>query len=162
MTDFSCKKFGLISLGCDKNRVDSEKLLSIIKERGGLITSDIEQAQILIVNTCAFLNESRKEGIETVLDCARYKSINLEKLVVTGCLPQKYIGETFEPLTEADVFLGVNDYDKLFEALEKSYGGDRINYVGRGEGGYHGTRMLTTPQHFAYLKIADGCNNHCT
>ena len=162
MIDFSRKKFGLISLGCDKNRVDSEKLLSIIKEKGGVVTSDIEQAQILIVNTCAFLNDSRKEAIETVIDSASYKNSNLEKLVVTGCLPQKYISETFESLTEADVFLGTNDYDKFFEALEKSYAGDRINYVGTGEGKYCGNRIFTTPQHYAYLKIADGCNNHCT
>ena len=162
MIDFSRKKFGLISLGCDKNRVDSEKLLSIIKDRGGIITSDIEQAQILIVNTCAFLNESRKEAIETVLDCAGYKCGNLEKLVVTGCLPQKYISETFGALTEADVFLGTNDYDKFFEALELSFSGDRINYVGTGGGKYCGNRVTTTPQHYAYLKIADGCNNHCT
>ena len=162
MIDFSSKKFGLISLGCDKNRVDSEKLLSIIREKGGIITSDIEQAQILIVNTCAFLNESRKEAIETAIECAEYKNNNLEKLVVTGCLPQKYSAETFDSLTEADLFLGTNDYDKFFEALEKSYDGDRINYVGRGEGKHCGNRLLTTPQHYAYLKIADGCNNHCT
>ena len=162
MIDFSRKKFGLISLGCDKNRVDSEKLLSIIKDRGGIVISDIEQAQILIVNTCAFLNASRKEAIETVLDCASYKTANLEKLVVTGCLPQKYISETFGALTEADVFLGTNDYDKFFEALEESYRGDRVNYVGAGAGKYCGNRVCTTPQHYAYLKIADGCNNHCT
>ena len=162
MIDFSRKKFGLISLGCDKNRVDSEKLLSIIKDRGGIVTSDIEQAQILIVNTCAFLNESRKEAIYTALDCASYKNGNLEKLVVTGCLPQKYISETFDALTEADVFLGTNDYDKFFEALEKSYEGDRINYVGQGGGKYCPSRVSTTPLHYAYLKIADGCNNHCT
>ena len=162
MIDFSRKKFGLISLGCDKNRVDSEKLLSIIKGKGYSITSDIAQAQILIVNTCAFLNESRKEAIDTVLDCANYKGGKLEKLVVTGCLPQKYISEIFDTLTEADVFLGTDDYDKFFEALEKSYECDRTNYVGRGEGKYCGNRLTTTPQHYAYLKIADGCNNHCT
>ena len=162
MIDFSSKKFGLISLGCDKNRVDSEKLLSIIKERGCSVTSDIEQAQILIVNTCAFLNESRKEAIETAIDSAGYKSNNLEKLVVTGCLPQKYISEIVDSFTEVDVFLGTNDYDKFFEALEKSYSDGRINYVGLGSGAYCGNRLLTTPQHYAYLKIADGCDNHCT
>lgn len=162
MIDFSQKKFGLISLGCDKNRVDSEKLLSIIKDRGGIVTSDIEQAQILIVNTCAFLNESRKEALYTVIDCASYKNNKLEKLVVTGCLPQKYISEILETLTEADVFLGTGDYDKFFEALEKSYAVNRVNYVGLGEGKYCAKRVLTTPQHYAYLKISDGCNNHCT
>lgn len=162
MTDFSQKRFGLISLGCDKNRVDSEKLLSIIKNNGGIITDDINAAQIIIVNTCAFLNESRKEAIETALDCAVYKSENLEKLVLTGCLPQKYSNETFDELTEADIFLGTNDYDKLFEALEKSYNGERVNLVGCGSGCFNSERIITTPQHYAYLKISDGCNNRCT
>lgn len=162
MTDFTKKKFGIISLGCDKNRVDSEKLLSIIKSAGCEITEDINAVQVLIVNTCAFLNSARKEAIETVIDFAAYKSENLEKLVVTGCLPQKFINETFPALTEADVFLGTNDYDNFFEALEKSYTGDRINYVGTGSGGFIADRVVTTPQHYAYLKIADGCNNRCT
>lgn len=162
MIDFTGKKFGLISLGCDKNRVDSEKALAIISSRGGVITNDAEDAQILIINTCAFLNEARKEAIETVLEYAAYKSKNLEKLVVTGCLPQKFVGETFPALTEADVFLGTNDYDKLFEALEKSYESGRVNFVGTGDGSCVSNRIVTTPLHYAYLKIADGCNNRCT
>lgn len=162
MIDFTQKKFGLISLGCDKNRVDSEKLLSIIKNSGCTLTDDIGEAQILIVNTCAFLNESRKEAVETVIECAEYKQSKLEKIVVTGCLPQKYVGETFGALDEADIFLGTNDYDKFFEALEKSYSGERINFVGCGSGNFNSDRVLTTPQHYAYLKIADGCNNRCT
>lgn len=162
MIDFSQKKFGIISLGCDKNRVDSEKLLSILKDNNCKTTDNIEEAQILIVNTCAFLNDSRKEAIETVIECAGYKSFNLEKLVITGCLPQKYAVETFGELTEADVFLGTNDYDKIFEALEKAYLGERVNFVNCGNGLYIPKRVVTTPQHYAYLKIADGCNNRCT
>lgn len=161
--DFTSKKFGLISLGCDKNRVDSEKLLSIIKARGCEISNEIEEVNVLVINTCSFLNEARKEAIETVLDCAAYKSGNLEKIVVTGCLPQKFIGETFGALTEADLFLGTNDYGSFFEALEKSYLNGRVNFVGCGNnGGCCTERILTTPQHYAYLKIADGCNNRCT
>ncbi|MCH5146948.1 MAG: 30S ribosomal protein S12 methylthiotransferase RimO [Clostridiales bacterium] len=162
MIDFTEKKFGIISLGCDKNRVDTEKLLSIIRGRGCEITDDISAANVIIVNTCAFLNESRKEAIETVLECSAYKSGNLEKLVVCGCLPQKYAAETFPELVEADVFLGVNDYGNFFSALEKSYNGERVNFVGSGNGGYLPERVVTTPAHYAYLKIADGCNNHCT
>ena len=162
MTDFSKKKFGIISLGCDKNRVDTEKLLSIIRGRGYEITDDISAAHIIIVNTCAFLNESRKEAIETVLECSAYKSQNLEKLVVTGCLPQKYVTETFPELIEADLFLGVNDYENFFAGLEKAYGGERVNFVNSGNGGCNIDRVITTPSHFAYLKISDGCNNHCT
>ena len=159
----SKKVFGVISLGCDKNRVDSEKLLGLIKERGYRLTDDLSEAQIVIVNTCAFLQSAREEAIETVLECADYKSGNLEKLVVTGCLPQKFIDELYLPLQEVDVFLGINDYEKLFEALENSYkANERQNYVGKGCDGYIQSRVLTTDEHFAYLKIADGCYNHCT
>lgn len=162
MTDFTRKKFGVISLGCDKNRVDTEKLLARITERGCPLTDDPAEAQILIVNTCAFLNEARKEAVETVLECAGYRGGKLEKLVVTGCLPQKYIAEIFPELTEADVFLGIDDYGKIFEALEKSYAGERVNFVGLGDNTYCANRVVTTPCHYAYLKIADGCNNFCT
>lgn len=162
MIDLKSKKYGIISLGCDKNRVDIEKLLAIIKANGCEITDDATNAQVLVINTCAFLNEARKEAIETVLEFSALKSENLEKIVVTGCLPQKYAAETFPALTEADVFLGTDDYDKFFEALEKSYGGERVNFVGAGAHGFNAERVVTTPAHYAYLKIADGCNNHCT
>ena len=162
MIDFTAKKFGVVSLGCDKNRVDSEKLLSLIKSRGCTVTDDAAQANVLIVNTCAFLNEARKEAIETVIDYAANKGGNLEKLVVSGCLPQKSVGELYPALTEADVFLGTKDYDKFFDALEKSYEGERVNFVGCGNNTYVCNRVVTTPCHYAYLKIADGCNNFCT
>ncbi len=162
MIDFTAKKFGIISLGCDKNRVDSEKLMAIIKAAGCEISSDIQSVQVLVINTCAFLNDARVESIETVIEYAAYKSANLEKIVVTGCLPQKFIGETFDELTEADVFLGTNDYDNFFAALEKSYEEGRVNGVGSGNGCNKIERVLSTPAHYAYLKIADGCNNHCT
>lgn len=163
-TMLSGKKFGVISLGCDKNRVDTEKLLGLIKRNGCVLTDDISAAQVLIVNTCAFLESARQEAIETILECAQQKTDgSLEKLVVTGCLPQKFIEELFEPLQEVDVFLGINDYEKIFEALEISYVQDeRQNYVGKGKDGYIHDRVLTTDDHFAYLKIADGCYNHCT
>lgn len=157
------KKFGVISLGCDKNRVDTEKMLALIKNKGYALTDELKEAQIVIVNTCAFLESARKESIETVLECAGYKSGNLEKIVVTGCLPQKFIDELYLPLTEADVFLGINDYEKIFEALEESYReGARMNYVGKGGDTFSADRVLTTEPHYAYLKIADGCYNHCT
>ena len=95
----SNKKFGVISLGCDKNRIDTEKLLGFIKAKGGTLTDDISVAEVLIVNTCAFLESARQEAIETVLECAEQKNGGkLEKLVVTGCLPQKFIDELFAPL----------------------------------------------------------------
>ena len=159
----SKKKFGVISLGCDKNRVDSEKLLGLIRARNYVLTDDLSKAEILIINTCAFLQSAREEAIETVLECADYKSGVLEKIVVTGCLPQKFVDELYLPLVEADVFLGINDYEKIFEALEESYkNASRINYVGKGNDGYLSNRVQTTQDHYAYLKIADGCYNHCT
>ena len=157
------KLFGVISLGCDKNRVDTEKMLGLIKSHGYNTTDDLNKAQIVIINTCAFLQSARKEAIDTILECAEYKTKNLEKLVVTGCLPQKFIDELYEPLEEVDVFLGIQDYEKLFEALENSYKNDqRQNFVGQGKDGYIHDRVLTTDEHYAYLKIADGCYNHCT
>ncbi|MBQ9730308.1 MAG: 30S ribosomal protein S12 methylthiotransferase RimO, partial [Clostridia bacterium] len=127
------KKFGVISLGCDKNRVDSEKMIAALKEKGCLLTNDLAEAEIVIVNTCAFLENARKESIETVLECADYKKGKLQKIVVSGCLPQKFIGELFDPLTEADVFLGTYDYTETIAAIEESYRtGKRQNYVGKG------------------------------
>lgn len=155
------KKFGMISLGCDKNRVDAERLLDEIRSHGYEITDEISEANILIVNTCSFLNASRKEAIDTVIECDGYRSGNLEKIVVSGCLPEKFIGELFPALTEGDVFIGCNDADKLLEAVELSYGKGRVNFVGCGHENLKG-RVLSTPAHYAYLKIADGCNNHCT
>lgn len=159
----SKKRFGVISLGCDKNRVDTEKLLGLLQEHNCVFTDDISKAQILIINTCAFLQSARTEAIETILEFSAYKEKSLEKIVVTGCLPQKFIEELYLPLQEADVFLGIEDYEKIFEALEESYRtGKRQNYVGNGKDGYHFSRILTTDEHVAYLKIADGCYNHCT
>lgn len=157
------KIFGVISLGCDKNRVDTEKMLAMIRARGCEITDDPAKAQILIINTCGFLESSRTEAIETILEFSEYKKDSLEKIVVTGCLPQKFVAELFNPLVEADVFLGVYDYETLFDAIERSYeSGERQNYVGAGKEEFHVDRVQTTEPHFAYLKIADGCYNHCT
>ena len=156
------KVFGMISLGCDKNRVDGERLLGEVKRRGCEITSDLSRAEVLIINTCAFLNAAREESINAVLEGNGYRSGKLEKIVVTGCLPQKYIGELFPALTEGDVFLGVNDASELFPALERSYAEGRINAVGTGRSGCLTERFVTTSPHVKYLKIADGCFNHCT
>lgn len=159
------KRFFIVSLGCDKNRVDSEKLMGLLQSRGCTLTDDVDAAEIIVVNTCAFLNAARKEAIETVIGCnARREGGKLEKLVVTGCLPQKFVGELLGNLTEADVFLGIDDYDRIFEALERSYaeGRGQVDMVGCGGGGYIGERVLSTVGHYAYLKIADGCFNRCT
>ncbi len=158
---FKQKKIGVISLGCDKNRVDTEKMLAILGAEN--ITNDIETAEIIVINSCAFLESARKEAIETVFDCNEYRRDGkLEKLVLTGCLPQEFISELFEELTEVDVFLGINDYELLPEAIELAYNGERVNFVGKKEKVEKIERVVTTPLHYAYLKIADGCNNFCT
>lgn len=156
------KVFGVISLGCDKNRVDTERLMGEIVRHGCTLTGEIEKAQIVLVNTCAFLNAAREESINAVLEAASRKGNGvLEKVVVTGCLPEKFIGELYPALTEADVFLGVKDFSELFPALERSYRNERVNAVGCGGEG-RGERYVSTPPHIKYLKIADGCFNHCT
>ena len=156
------KRIGVISLGCDKNRVDTEKMMAVLK-RKHTITNDLEKAQIAIINTCAFLAAARKESISEILSVAGYKKNgNLEKIIVTGCLPQKYIGELSDELTEADAFLGVSDYGKILDVIDSLYDKDeRVNAVGAPA--YDcGTERVVTTNGYAYLKIADGCDNHCT
>ena len=155
------KVFGVISLGCDKNRVDAERLMGEIVRRGHTLTDDISRAQVIIVNTCAFLGAAREESINAVLEANAERGGVLEKIVVTGCLPQKFIGELYPALTEADVFLGVGDVSELFPALERAYAGERVNAVGCGNA-QNAPRYVSTPSHIKYLKIADGCFNHCT
>ena len=156
------KTLGVISLGCDKNRVDSEKLLASIFS-DYIITPNISKAQIIVVNTCAFLESARREAIETVLECNSYRTEGkLEKLIMTGCLPQRFIEELFDDLTEVDGFLGTFDYDLFNQTVFECYRGKRVNNVKKGSGGCGIRRTLTTPLHYAYLKIADGCNNKCT
>ncbi len=157
------KVLGVISLGCDKNRVDTERMLGIMTAAGCILTDNPSEAQILVVNTCAFLESARAEAIDEILDCATYRDGgNLEKLVVTGCLPQKFIDELVDELPEVDVFAGFLDYDELPGAILKSYEGNRVNVVGVRKVVSEGERVVTTPLHYAYLKIADGCDNHCT
>lgn len=158
---FKQKKIGVISLGCDKNRVDTEKMLTLLGQE--CLTQDLAEAEIVIINSCAFLESSRKEAIDTVLECNEYrKHGKLEKIVLTGCLPQKFIDELYDELTEVDVFLGTKDYARLPEAIERAYKGERVNLVGSEKSFETEKRVVTTPLHYAYLKIADGCNNHCT
>lgn len=156
------KTVGMISLGCDKNRVDSEKILAFLADDYE-ISNDAAACEILIINTCAFLESAREEAINTVFEYVNLKSqAKLEKIIMTGCLPQKYIGELFDELTEVDAFLGTFDQSLIKLAIQRAYEtGERLNFVGKGKE-LASSRFLTTPPHYAYLKIADGCNNHCT
>lgn len=155
------KKIGVISLGCDKNRVDSERALFIASKKYE-ITNDIDEANIVIINTCAFLESSRIESLDTVFECNKKRSKNLEKIVLTGCFPERFIDELYSDLLEVDVFLGILDYDLLFEALDLAYQGNRVNFVKKSQKIISKNRILTTPCHYYYLRIADGCNNKCT
>ncbi len=155
------KKVGVISLGCDKNRVDTEKMLAVLTDRH-VLTSNIEDAQVTIINTCAFLESSRKEAIEEILGATYLKEQgNVQKIIVTGCLPQKFVADLIDELPEVDAFMGVSDYAKINQVIDRIYDGERVVEVGspREECGVN--RVLTT-DHYAYLKIADGCSNHCT
>ena len=162
MTKLKDKKVGVISLGCDKNRVDSERLLAIVGENF-TVTNDISSANVIIINTCAFLESARAEAIQTIFETNEYRDIgNLEKIIVTGCLPQKFINEIFDDLFEVDAFLGINDYDLIPIAISEIYKGNRVNFVGKNKNFYKKERIMTTVCHYSYLKIADGCNNKCT
>lgn len=156
------KKLGVISLGCDKNRVDSEKLLASVFS-DYIITSDISESQIIVVNSCAFLESARAEAIGTVIECNKLRDCGkLEKLILSGCLPQLYIDELFDDLFEVDGFLGTFDYDLFNQTVAECYEGKRVNNVKKGNSLCTTKRVVTTPLHYAYLKIADGCNNKCT
>ena len=158
---FKEKTIGVISLGCDKNRVDTEKMLAVLGS--DKITSEQENAQIIIINSCAFLESSRKEAIETVFEVNELrKTGKLEKIILTGCMPQKFVQDMFDEFKEVDVFLGTADYELLPEAIELAYSGERVNFVGKAKEFKQGKRVVTTPLHYAYLKIADGCDNRCT
>ena len=154
------KKIGVISLGCDKNRVDTEKMLAVIAERHQIV-SDPASADVIIINTCAFLNSARKEAIEEVIAAAEYKKTGDKKIIVTGCLPQKFIGEIYSELKEADGFTGISDYGRINEVIDRVCAGERVNAVGK-PGGECGYKRVLTTSGYAYLKVADGCSNFCT
>lgn len=155
-------KIGVVSLGCDKNRVDSEKMIARLVAAGHTVVSSEEEADILIVNTCAFTEDAKNEAIDEILAAADAKKRGEgKKLIVTGCLPERYMESLEEELPEVDAFFGVADYDEIAGAIEKIGRGDRIFCRGGGDA-YYPDRVLTTPYHYAYLKIAEGCNNFCT
>ena len=157
------KTVGLVSLGCSKNRVDSEMLLGQLRERGYQIVDDPKEAEIIIVNTCGFIQSAKEESIDTLLEMAEYKQTGrLKLLLATGCLAQRYGEELREALGEADGFMGVADYKRIFEVIDEAQKGERPLAVGEGDRFYKSDRVLTTPPYSAYVKISDGCDNRCT
>ena len=158
-------KIGTVSLGCDKNRIDTENMLAYLQEDGFELTQDPEQAEIIIVNTCAFIESAKTESIDTIFEMAAYKKMGKCKyLVVTGCLPQRYMKELYSQMPEVDLFVGTASYTKLPEYIKELVKTGKRNYYENdiNERYFSKKRVLTTPQHFAYVKIAEGCNNHCT
>jgi len=157
------KTVGLVSLGCSKNRVDSEVLLGLLRGRGYEIVSDPARAQIIFVNTCGFIEPAKQESIDALFEMARYReSGRLEILIATGCLTQRYGVDLREGMPEVDAFLGVNDYDKVFDAVDAAYAKSRPLHAGGEARFFDGPRVLTTPGYSAYVKISDGCENRCS
>lgn len=155
-------KIGAISLGCDKNRVDTEKMLARLVSGGHTLVGNEEDADVIIVNTCAFTDDAKSEAIDEILSAVGHKKHSKKKkIIVTGCLSQRYMETLEKEFPEVDAFLGIADYDNIVDTVEKITKGDKIFGGACGDEFYSG-RVLTTPYHYAYLKIADGCNNHCT
>ena len=156
-------KVGMISLGCNKNRVDSETALGLLREHGYELTNDPAQADVLMVNTCGFIASAKEESIDAILDMARYKQIGkCRVLVVTGCLAQRYEKDLMQEIPEIDLLMGVNQYQQLPDALEKALGGVRKSYCMDDHTYYAHDRVLTTPSYTAYTRIGEGCSNCCT
>ena len=157
-------KVGMVSLGCDKNRVDSELILGSINKHYE-ITNDAKKADIIIVNTCGFIESAKQESIDTILEMAEYKNKhNCKMLIATGCLTQRYGDELLDLIPEIDILMGVNDYMKLHKLiLDFIKDHKRISSASYSDEGLNeGLRLLTTKQHTAYVRIAEGCNNFCT
>lgn len=156
-------KVGLVSLGCTKNRVDSEIALGALQDAGCVFTQAPGEADILMVNTCGFINPAKVESIDTILEMAAYKKTgNCRVLVVTGCLAQRYEGELMQDLPEIDLLMGVDQYHMLPQAVETALQGKRQSLCGRNTTFFEQRRVLTTPGYTAYTRIGDGCSNRCT
>ncbi len=158
---------GVISLGCDKNRVDSEVMLTYLSNAGYRFTSDPANADILIVNTCGFIASARDESMEAIAEMAAYKEEGkgrCKRLVVTGCMPQRWSNEMREEFPEVDIFLGIDQYPDIVNILETSLSkNSKIVKVGSTNTlPFVKNRVVTTPAHYAYIKVADGCDNYCT
>ena len=158
-------KLLFVSFGCDKNLVDSEEMLGVLTRDGFEIVDDETQADVIIVNTCCFINDAKEESVETILEMAEYKKEGTCKvLIVTGCMAQRYKNEIMEEIPEVDAVLGTTSYGEILKAVHEALEGKHfqefkdIDYLPEDMG----KRVLTTGGHFGYLKIAEGCDKHCT
>ena len=158
-------KILFVSLGCDKNRVDAEKMLGLLSGQGWQLTDDELEADVIVINTCCFINEAKEESIRNILEYARCKEEgHCRALICTGCMAQRYAEEIREELPEVDAVVGTTAYDRIAEVIQEALRGERSQVMDdlsrlalpQGE------RVLTTGGHYAYLKIAEGCDKHCT
>lgn len=158
-------KIGVISLGCDKNRIDTENMLAFMEQEGYTFTGDASDADIIVVNTCAFIDSAKQESIDTILEMSDYKQNGkCQCLIVSGCLSQRYMDSLVEEIPEVDIFVGTANYRELPTLIKdfvKNHSKIAIkNDINKRD--FTKSRVLTTPYHYAYLKIAEGCNNNCT
>ena len=161
-------KISFVSLGCDKNLIDSEIMLGLIDEKGYIITPNDSEADVIIINSCGFILDANQEAIDKVLEMADYKANgNCKALIVTGCMAQRYKDEIFESLPEVDAVVGTGDFENIGAVIDRLLNGEKkvqlvtdINHLLNENNSYK--RMVTTTGGFSYLKIAEGCDKHCT
>jgi ribosomal protein S12 methylthiotransferase rimO len=157
------KKYVLESLGCSKNLVDAEEMVYILNENGYEMTDDIDDADVAIVNTCGFIESAKEESIDTILDIASHKQKNLKHLIVTGCLVQRYYKDLKEQIPEIDAFLGTTSYNTILNVLQGlSIGKDNSLILPANTKLDHNKKKILTDSYYAYIKIAEGCDNSCT
>lgn len=158
-------KIGMVSLGCPKNQTDAETMLGILTEKGHTIVAEPKEAEVIIVNTCGFIDPAKQESIDAILEMAEYKTEGACKLLIaTGCLAERYHGAFEEELPEVDAVVGAGDYHTISEVIEKAQNGERVCLFGNQNCAIPENlpRVLSTQGYTAYLKIADGCDNNCT
>ncbi len=154
-----------VSLGCDKNLVDSEVMLGLLEDGGYQIVDDETEADVIVINTCCFIHDAKEESIQTILEMAEYKKTgNLKALIVTGCLAQRYYKEIGTELPEVDAVLGTTAYDRICDVIKETLAGKGSVTLGDLDALplQETRRLVTTGGHYAYLKIAEGCDKHCT
>lgn len=156
-------KVGMISLGCPKNQVDGEALLAKLAQAGYQIVNEIENSDVMIVNTCGFIEDAKREAIDAILEVAQYKEAGLiSAIVVTGCLAERYQDEILKEMPEADAVIGIGANSDIVKVCDKALCGIKTsNFPNKCYLPLDGERMLSTPPHWAYLKIAEGCDNRC-
>lgn len=157
-------KVGFVSLGCPKNLVNTENMLAILAQNGFEIVAEDVEADVIVINTCAFIESAKKEAIDNILDVAWLKENHtLKGIVVTGCLPERYREEILNEMPEVDCILGTGSFGNICEAVKAAYEGKQYSsFEDKNTSNIGGERVITTPEYFAYLQIAEGCDNHCT